>query len=224
MYLPKFKQKAGGKVNGDLIDPSTGLIYTGRYVRDYKGNYFKGSKITSNSEPLSFRSEEYSQETKFVNKPIYPTSKEIDKGKMQRYFAKDKRSGKVIEIDKQDYVAKEKEGKLYIDTLKTEWFLEQEPDAVNGYKSVNKNEDILENIEKEMPGVALIAQNNTDRFINLSELDSRIIQENLSANEGVFVIKGTNIPYSGPYHIHPILGPMAGSDHTKNFHKKLEYI
>jgi len=54
MYLPKVRQIVGGKIPGTLKDPETGLKFLGKFVRDYKGNFFKGDKITSQSKPLEF--------------------------------------------------------------------------------------------------------------------------------------------------------------------------
>ena len=226
MYLPKFKQKAGGEIEGTLTDPDTGLRYTGAYVRDYKGNYFKGSKITRNSIPLIYNVPA-KPEGKFINQAIYPTDKEIEKGKMKRYFAKDNRNGKIIELTKDSYLAENKKDKLYVNTIKLDWELKEEEDTIKGYSNLNskvKNENTLKELEKQMPGLSLTVKNNTEQFTNLNKLSSRIIQENLAAEPGIFLYAGTNTPYSGPYHIHPILGPMVGNNHTSNFHQKLEYI
>ena len=38
------------------------------------------------------------------------------------------------------------------------------------------------------------------------------------------MLKGTDIPYNGPYHIHPTLGPMAGARHTRAVHPQLDYV
>lgn len=51
MYIPKIKQIVGGKIPGKLVDPKTGLRFAGKFVQDFKGNFFKGEKITSKSQP-----------------------------------------------------------------------------------------------------------------------------------------------------------------------------
>ena len=45
MYLPKSKQKKGGKIAGKLLDPKSGLPFLGKFVADHLGNFFKGDKI-----------------------------------------------------------------------------------------------------------------------------------------------------------------------------------
>ena len=47
---------------------------------------------------------------------------------------------------------------------------------------------------------------------------------NLQTKIGQFVLKGTVIPYNGPYHIHPTLGPMAGAKHVNAQHYQLDYV
>ena len=41
MYIPKIKQKVGGKILGILIDPKTNIRYTGEFVKDFQGKYRK---------------------------------------------------------------------------------------------------------------------------------------------------------------------------------------
>ena len=47
---------------------------------------------------------------------------------------------------------------------------------------------------------------------------------NLQTKIGQFVLKGTVIPYNGPYHIHPTLGPMAGAKHVNAQHYQSDYV
>jgi hypothetical protein len=47
------------------------------------------------------------------------------------------------------------------------------------------------------------------------------VKENLYANPGEFLLKGTNREYVGFYHIHPIKGPMVGAKHVSTPHSKL---
>ena len=113
-YLPKIKQKIGGKINGFLKDPSTGLKFAGSFIRDFKGNFFKGKSITSKSKPLEFVPEgSVSTDEIFRNVQVNPTSLDYTKGSFIRYFARDTRDGKVVELDKISYLKIQKEKKLY---------------------------------------------------------------------------------------------------------------
>ena len=73
-YLPKIKQLVGGKINGFLKDPESGLKFAGGFVRDFKGNFFKGTSITSKSKPLEFVPEgSVSKDEVFRNVHVSPT-------------------------------------------------------------------------------------------------------------------------------------------------------
>ena len=159
MYLPKFKQKAGGDVPGILVDPKTKLRYTGKYVKDFKGNFFKGEQITSKSEPLELQqSETVDRKLNFYSDAISPTASDYKRGYMIRYFAKDGRNGKIIELNKKNYLIRQQEAKLYIRTAKTAWYITGEPEdqIINGYLypgTKAKNQDVVNQLDKDIPGI-----------------------------------------------------------------------
>lgn len=171
MYLPKFKQKAGGEVPGILVDPKTKLRYTGKYVKDFKGNFFKGSTITSKSEPLELQqSEAVDKKLNFYSDAVSPTSSDYKRGYMIRYFAKDGRNGKVIELNKKNYLIRQLEDKLYIRTAKIAWYITGEPEdqILNGYLypgTKSRNQDIINQLEKSIPGVQEQILKNLGQFV-----------------------------------------------------------
>jgi|TARA_R110000822_G_scaffold12579_5_gene45410 hypothetical protein len=159
MYLPKIKQLVGGKLNGILKDPLTGLKFAGSFVKDFKGNFFKGSKITSKSKPLTFEPKgDVSVDEVFRNVHTSPNTQDYSKGTFIRYFARDTRDGKVVELDKISYLKIQKEKKLYRKTLKVLWYITGDPEdqTINGYiypGTKAKNEDVAKKAEKLLPGI-----------------------------------------------------------------------
>ena len=171
MYIPKIKQKVGGEILGILIDPKTNIRYTGQFVKDYNGNYYKGTSITSKSESLTFVPDEsIAREAGFYSDSISPTDKDYKKGFFIRYFAKDSRNGKIIEMNKRNYLAKQQEPKLYVRTAKVAWNItgELEDQKLNGYLYPgvrSKNIDVTKKAEEELPGIGTQILNNPDQFV-----------------------------------------------------------
>lgn len=159
MYLPKSKQKKGGKPAGKLIDPKSGLPFLGKFVMDHLGNFFKGDKITSKSQSLEFiPGEEEDPKSSFVNVRRSPSAKDYAKGSFTRFFAKDGRTGRVVELDKEKYLDQKRQGKLYRRTLKIEWYVTGNPEdeIINGYLypgTKAKNQDVINQAEKILPGI-----------------------------------------------------------------------
>lgn len=171
MYIPKIKQKVGGKILGILIDPKTNIRYTGEFVKDFQGKYYKGTSITSKSETLIFvPDEKVAREAGFYSDTISPTEKDYKKGFIIRYFAKDSRNGKIIELNKKNYLIKVQESKLYIRTAKISWNItgEVEDQELNGYLFPgvrSKNIDVTKKAEEELPGIEVQILNNPDQFV-----------------------------------------------------------
>lgn len=171
MYLPKSKQKAGGKPPGKLVDPKTGLAFLGAFVKDHLGNFFKGSKITSKSQPLELIPEDTEDpKSTFVNVKRTPSEKDYTKGSFTRFFAKDGRTGKVVELDKEKYLDQRKQGKLYRRTLKIEWYVTGDPEdqIINGYLypgTKAKNQDVINQAEKILPGIGEQILKDPSQFV-----------------------------------------------------------
>jgi|TARA_R110000822_G_scaffold58694_2_gene146708 hypothetical protein len=170
-YLPKIKQLVGGKLNGILKDPSTGLKFAGSFVRDFKGNFFKGKSVRPDSKPLEFVPDgKVSTDKLFRNVAVSPTGADYTKGVFIRYFARDTRDGKVVELDKISYLKIQKEKKLYRKTLKIQWNIKGNPEdeVINNYLYPGvkaKNADVAKKAEKLLPGITSQQLNNYSKFV-----------------------------------------------------------
>jgi len=171
MYLPKFKQKVGGKVPGILKDLVTGRRYTGKFVRDHLGNYYKGTSITSKSEKLELvQDTQADKEAGFYSEFVSPTPDDYRRGYMVRYFAKDGRNGKIIELKKRSYILKQQETKLYIRTAKAAWNISGTPEdqIINGYLYPgvkSKNAEVVRLLEKDLPGIGEQVLKDLGQFV-----------------------------------------------------------
>ena len=162
MYLPKVRQIVGGKLQGTLKDPISGLKFLGKFVKDFKGNYFKGESITSKSKPLEFvpftDEEAKRSNSDFYSDFVQPDPQAYEKGLFDRFFVKDGRTGKIIEINRDKYTTQKKERKLYRKVLRIQWYITGNPEdeIINGYLypgTKAKNQDVINQAEKILPGI-----------------------------------------------------------------------
>ena len=246
LYLPEHKKKKG-KLLGKLFDLLTGAAFLGSFFENHLGQFFKGKSMTDNPQPLLFVPDKKEGETeeeidkKFFNRYLRPSEKDYEKGKLTRYFVKDIPSGKVAELDKNAYIKQQKEDKPYRKFHKLDWLVSGLLDdtKIKGYNAEGiktKNDRTILEAERILPGIGNIL-NDSSQFTkgtlsqnvqgNLISEEDRLganSKENLQTKVGQFVLKGTDIPYNGPYHIHPVLGPMAGARHTRAVHPQLDYV
>jgi hypothetical protein len=174
-FLPKIKQIKNAKPPGNLIDPLTGLRFTGKFVQDLLGNFFKGDNITADSKPLQLvpfdnqaDAEKYGSD--FINIPVKPSEKDYEKGLFDRFFAKDGRTGRIIELDKPTYSKFKSEGKLYRKILRIQWYVTGEPEdqIINGYLypgTKAKNQDVINQAEKILPGIGEQILKDPSQFV-----------------------------------------------------------
>ena len=175
MYIPKTKQKVGGALNGSLIDPKTGLQFTGKFVTDFLNRVYKGDKIDSKSDPLEFIphsevTERIKYSNDFITEFVTPTQREYEIGSFTRYFVKDGRSGRVIEVNKEKYNFQKVENKLYRRVLKVEWYISGniEDQLINGYLypgTRRRNQDVIDQSEKILPGIAQQVLKDPEEFV-----------------------------------------------------------
>lgn len=244
LYLPEHKKKKGLKLAGKLLDILTGAAFLGSFFQNHLGQFFKGKSYGKNPEPLLFLPDKPAEEEtdkKFFNRYIKPSDKDYEKGKLNRYFVKDIPSGKCAELNKDAYIKQQKENKPYRKFYKCEWNVTGLLDdtIIKGYSTEgikSKNAKIAAEAEKALPGVstllnnpsqftkATLIQNSQGKIVSQEDVAGANSIENLQTKIGQFVLEGTDIPYNGPYHIHPLLGPMAGARHTQAIHPKLDYI
>jgi hypothetical protein len=164
-YIPKHKQIVGGEVHGTLQDAKTGNKYFGKYVADFKGNYYKGESITPKSEkllviPHSHGSDDQDERfgTSFVTYYPKPNDKDYKIGTLMRYFVKDTRTGKIYELTKKRFVMFKREGRTTIKLLKLEWKIKGDPEdqIMNGYLYPGlkaQNADITKQANLVLPGI-----------------------------------------------------------------------
>lgn len=177
-YLPKIKQIAKEKLKeagGSLIDPKTGLKFNGKFIMDFLGNFFKGDKLTKDSEPLTYVPPSHGEETPkfgtaFVSEKVVPNSRDYQRGVLSRFFAKDSRTNKIIEVTVDKYKKLQAEGKLYRRTLRIEWYItgEAEDKIINGYLypgTKSKNQDVINQAEKIFPGIGEQILKNPQQFV-----------------------------------------------------------
>lgn len=172
MFVPKIRTKIGGKLAGKLLDPKTKRLFTGKFVKDFKGNFFKGERITRNSEPLEFIPDNTQIEASTGLKHTYitPSSSDYTNGFIIRYFIKDAPTKKIFEVTKQDYLLERKAKKVYRKTLKIQWFIKgpAEDTIIDGYLypgTKAKNQDIINKAEKELPGISAQLLKDPGQFV-----------------------------------------------------------
>lgn len=172
MFIPKIRTKIGGKIAGKLLDPKTKRVFTGKFVKDFKGNFFKGERITKNSEPLEFIPDNVAIESTTGLKHTYiiPTESDYKNGFLIRYFIKDAPTKKIFEVSKDDYLKERKAKKVYRKALKIQWYIKgpAEDSIINGYiypGTKSKNQDIINQAEKELPGISSQLLKDASQFI-----------------------------------------------------------
>lgn len=171
MYIPKIKLKIGGKIPGKLLDPKSGRQFLGKFVQDHTGKFFKGERVTSESEELEFVPDaaKPSEALGFKHMYVSPTSQDYSKGIFIRYFLKDARIDRVIEVDRKNYLLEVKAKKNYRKTLKLQWFIKGpvEDQKVGEYLypgASSKNQDVINQSEKVLPGISSLLK-DTKQFV-----------------------------------------------------------
>ena len=191
MYIPKIKQIVGGKIGGKLLDKVTGRAFGGKFVQDFLGNFYKGEEVTAESESLEFVPDVdpnlVAKELGLTRVYRKPTYKDYQKKTYDRYFIRDIRKNKIVETDPKQYLAEQKEGKLYRRTLKVQWNIVglAEDTIINDYQHPGlkrKNQDVLNQSQIIFPGIALIL-NDTTEFILTEGQANAFIQAALAAEK-----------------------------------------
>lgn len=163
-FLPKHKQIKGGKVNGILVDMKTGNKYLGKFVRDHKGQYYKGESVSPKADKLRLIpfSHDHNEPDKFGTEMVTyyprPTEKDYSKGTFTRYFVKDKRNGKIYELNKKRFILFKREGRTTNKLLKLDWYITGNPEdqEIKGYLYPGlkaKNADVTKQANKVLPGI-----------------------------------------------------------------------
>lgn len=171
-YIPKIKQAKAPK--GTYVDPNTGKTYTGSAVQDYKGNIYKGSKITPNSkvlESIPAVEDVESPGKRVVQSYRKPVEEDYKRGQYTRYFVQEIASTKVYEVTKDTYkwVIQERGDRYKGQTI--EWLLvgQQEDRVITGNfierGIVFKNQETINQVESVLPGISQFLLKNPKEFL-----------------------------------------------------------
>ena len=158
MYLPKSKYKKEDGAGKQLLDV-TGAVVVGPILTDFLGRVFKGSNpVTATEQLTSVDTSQEQEDSPFRNYYVSPTQKDYLQGKFVRYFAKDSRLGKIVELTKEAYLKERRDNKLYRRTLRLEWYITGpvEDVKINGYYSYGartKNQNVIDQAEKTLSGI-----------------------------------------------------------------------
>lgn len=171
-YIPKIKQAKAPK--GTYVDPDTGKTYTGSAVQDYKGNIFKGTKITPNSKGLLSIppvAEVENPGKRVVQSYRKPVEEDYKRGQYTRYFVQEIASTKVFEVTKGTYqsVIQDRGDRYKGSTI--EWLLvgQQEDRVVTGNfiekGIISKNQETINQVENILPGISQFLLKNPKEFL-----------------------------------------------------------
>ena len=156
-----------------------------------------------------------------VNSVIYPTEKDYNNNRFQRYFLKKINNPIFKEVNKQTYELYAKKDQtvqydLYY-PFKFLWTIA----GKSKNEVANINYSILKLTEKrtKISGLLTYFKNKLTEYYKIVG-----IQENLETDGTEYLISSTNLPYKGKYHIHPTKGAMVGATHTPKSHYSLDFI
>mgnify|MGYP003149944780 CR=1 FL=1 len=160
--------------------------------------------------------------TKLIPQQFYsnPIEEDYQNGFFTRYFACKINDGQYLELDKDTYTKMKKQNPAYnwvpYNIFKMQWTLVGEARNV-----AEANLNIVELLESKInkKGLKEFLNNDFSKFYK-----PQSIQSNLTTDGTEFIIRGTSVPYSGSYHIHPDKGPMVGAEHVSYTHDYLDPI
>lgn len=169
-YQPKTRvSKPKNTGGGEFIEKKSLKNYKGKYVEDFTGKFYAGSKIEDNGVELEKIKTGALSGAKaralgllaialrgFFKKK--PSQSDLDKGTTKRYFVQDKNDNKIVETDKDLY---QQARKLLINKqfAEVEWDMKgpAQDRIINGYPfegAASKNKKAIHALEKQMPGIS----------------------------------------------------------------------
>ena len=235
MYLPKFKFLKDVAKPGAFTNPD-GSSFAGGLIKDFLGRAFKGSSpagLDAKKDQLIDLNKLTEADKQFVSQINKPFSKDYSKGSFSRFFVKDSRNEKIIEVKRGSYREEKDANKLYRRILRIEWYVTGplEDQLINGFLypgTKSKNQDVINQAELILPGIGAQILRDPGQFVLDKTAISQLpkpkkpkVKEDLFTNGKEFVNKRTGQEYTGPYHIHPSEGAMVGATHTYKKHDKL---
>jgi|TARA_B110000483_G_C18040760_1_gene482493 hypothetical protein len=165
MYLPKSKYKgpftaADGAKKVLVLD--TKEVYKGKYFVTYKDELFEGRFPKEAGRKLIFqdtllkKEEEKNTPLKPIPSLVIPVEADYENKKFKRYFSKDRRSGKIVELSLKEF----KKVKKYpsYKCIELEWWIEGpvEDTSYNGYiykGAATRNLETLNSYSKDFFGI-----------------------------------------------------------------------
>jgi len=182
-------------LRGEFLLPN-GEPYEGSYHKLYNGETYTGSApskdairiFQDDSEP-HIPLPEY--EDKIVSEPVFPEPEDYKKGFFLRYFIKDTRNGKIIEVNKQ--TSQKKLEEKYFQGISLKWILDKPvKDIFNqGYLykgAATRNKENTTKASLEMKGLELFIV-EFDKFVNIESDVEGYKFEELPRTEKVRIIR-----------------------------------
>lgn len=172
MYLPKSQQKQQSAEDSPAADANGNAIEATSVIATAFGGFFKKPSADdiakgnfAGAEPLTVQSPRIEELMEPINlkgkdKNVYyptPSKEDYNEGELERYYVQDKRTGKIIEVNKAGY-NKAKTQNVYR-RLILNWAIKGPKEDYKygeymypGVKSQNQN--IVEQAEAIMPGIS----------------------------------------------------------------------
>jgi len=162
MYLPKNKYRIKTTLGAELKD-SSGIDYIGSYIELSNGTIYAGSDL-DNIEGLLSRVKKIN--LKNIPQPYNdyygPTVFDYKNGFFIRYFIRDNRDGKIVEVGLRQF--KEKRKLKYVTAGKVEWILKGPGDnkRINGVEfkgAGERNKESIRILGKTLKGIENFVKN-----------------------------------------------------------------
>ena len=165
MYLPKSKYKGPFTASGGseaILYKDTLKPFNGQYIITFKKQLFEGTDPVNIKKELIFESEHLENLNPITDEPkpkgivVSPTKKDYIAKEFTRYFVKDNRSGKIVEVDNKEYT-KAAKYPSYI-TLKLNWWLEGPAedtkfDGITYYGAITRNKTAIDIADNRVSGI-----------------------------------------------------------------------
>lgn len=231
MWLPAFKYVKGLLAQKGQFMLPNGKPYEGLYHKLYNGQTFTGTApnvdaieiFADDSEPHLPEAE---YRDKLVSEEVFPNPEDYDKGYFLRYFIRDTRNGKIIEVKKETSKRKLKE--KYLKGVTIKWILEKPvKDIFNqGYLykgAATRNKENVMKASLELKGIDLFIT-KFDQFANIKSDVEGYPFKDLSKEEKIRIIKrqsSLRVPPKLGYP-HRMYDPKTGQGVTVNTEEEHE--
>lgn len=158
MYLPKSKYKEAKYSRGEEFYLPNKKSYIGWYFETYKKEFFTGKTPGTGNLLLTRKdAESVNKDTlNFIPETIQPDSTDMEKGKFKRFYVKDTRNKRIIEVGKEKYY--KFTAKSYIQGVELDWITKGPKDDLmkDQYKyqgAESKNKQTVQTYNNMMEGL-----------------------------------------------------------------------